>query len=155
MQSAHSTALANCSITPLSRYIFGRIYNYFLRFVYGFLLPSRCGLEYDGSIPFRGVKIWSRCYKAKLLLMARFHLFISEIYGEYFCEYYPGLIGLVRRAFAIAPGELGSIPGYVIPKTWKMALDASLFNTQQYKLRIEGKVEKSRERSSGLTYTSV
>ena len=29
-----------------------------------------------------------------------------------------------------------------------MVLDASLLNTQHYKLRIKGKVEKSRERSS-------
>ena len=36
-----------------------------------------------------------------------------------------------------------------------MALDTSLLNTQQYKIRIEGKVEQSRERSSALPYTSV
>ena len=29
-----------------------------------------------------------------------------------------------------------------------MVLDASLLNTQQYKVRIEGKVEQSREKSS-------
>ena len=38
-------------------------------------------------------------------------------------------------------GDLGSIPGHVIPKTLKMVLDTSLLNTQQYKVRIEGKVE--------------
>ena len=42
------------------------------------------------------------------------------------------------------PGDLGSIPGRVIPKTQKMVLDASLLNTQQYKIRIKGKVEQSR-----------
>ena len=31
----------------------------------------------------------------------------------------------------------------------------SSFNTQQYKVRIEGRVEQSRERSSALRYTSV
>ena len=31
-----------------------------------------------------------------------------------------------------------------------MVLDNSLLNTQQYKLRIKGKVEQSRERSSAL-----
>ena len=36
-----------------------------------------------------------------------------------------------------------------------MALDISLFNTQQYKVRIKGKVKQSRERSSTLSYTSV
>ena len=40
-------------------------------------------------------------------------------------------------------------------KTLKMVLDTSLLNTQQYKVRIEGKVEQSRERSSTLPYISV
>ena len=53
------------------------------------------------------------------------------------------------------PGDLGSVPGRVIPKTLIMVRDASLLNTQQYKVRIEGKVEKSREKSSALPYTSV
>ena len=42
-------------------------------------------------------------------------------------------------------GDLGSIPGRVIPKTQRMVLDASLLNTQHYKVRIKGKVEPSRE----------
>ena len=45
--------------------------------------------------------------------------------------------------------------GRVIPKTQKMVLDASLLNTQHYKVRIKGKVEQSRERSSALPYTLV
>ena len=36
-----------------------------------------------------------------------------------------------------------------------MVLDTSLLNTQHYKIRIKGKVERSRERSNTLTYTSV
>ena len=36
-------------------------------------------------------------------------------------------------------------PGRVIPKTQKMVLDVSLLNTQHYKVRIKGKVEKPRE----------
>ena len=64
-------------------------------------------------------------------------------------------IGLVGRVFANGPGDLGSIPGHVIPKTLKMILDTSLLNTQQYKVCIEGKVEQSRERSNALPYTSV
>ena len=43
------------------------------------------------------------------------------------------------------PGDQGSIPARVIPKTQKMVLDASLLNTQHYKVRIKGKVEQSRE----------
>ena len=34
-----------------------------------------------------------------------------------------------------------------------MVLDAALLNTQQYKVRIKGKVEQSREWSSVLLYT--
>ena len=52
-----------------------------------------------------------------------------------------GLIGPVGRVFASGPGDLGSIPGCIIPKTLKMVLGTSLLNTQQYKVRIEGKVE--------------
>ena len=37
-------------------------------------------------------------------------------------------IGLAVRVFANGPGDLGSIPGRVIPKTQKMVLDASLLN---------------------------
>ena len=65
------------------------------------------------------------------------------------------LIGPVGRVFANDPGDLGSIPGCIIPKTLKMVLDTSLLNTQQYKVRIKGKVEQSRERSSTLPNTSV
>ena len=38
-----------------------------------------------------------------------------------------------------------------------MVLDATLLNTQHYKVRIKGKVEQSRkkERSSALPYSSV
>ena len=60
------------------------------------------------------------------------------------------LIGLVGRVFANGPEDLGSIPGHVIPKTLKIILDPSLLNTQQYKVRIEGKVKQPRERSSAL-----
>ena len=49
----------------------------------------------------------------------------------------------------------GSIPGRVIPKTQKMVLDAFSLNTQHYQVRIKGKVEQSRERSSALPYTLV
>ena len=55
------------------------------------------------------------------------------------------IFGLAVRVFANGPGDLGSIPGRVIPKTQKMVLDTSLLNTQHYKVRIKGKVEKSRE----------
>ena len=65
------------------------------------------------------------------------------------------LIGLMGRVFANGLGDLGSIPGRVIPKALKMVLDTSLLNTLQYKVRIKGKVEQSRERSNALPYTLV
>ena len=53
-------------------------------------------------------------------------------------------IGLMSRMFANGPGDWGSILGHIIPKTFKMVLDTSLLNTQQYKVHIKGKVEQSR-----------
>ena len=65
------------------------------------------------------------------------------------------LIGQVGRVFANGPGDLGSIPGRVIPKILKVVLDISLHNTQQYKVRIKDKVKQSRETSSALSNTFV
>ena len=62
---------------------------------------------------------------------------------------------MMVRVFANAPGDQGSIPGQVIPKTQKMVLDASLLNTQQYKVGMKGKVEQSRERISTLPCNEV
>ena len=62
---------------------------------------------------------------------------------------------LAVRVFTNGPGDQGLIPDRVIPKTQKMGLDASLLNTQYYKVWINGKVEQSRERSSALPYTLV
>ena len=45
------------------------------------------------------------------------------------------------RVFANGPGDLGSIPDQVIPKTQKMVLDATLLNTQHYKVCIKGKMD--------------
>ena len=66
-----------------------------------------------------------------------------------------GFIGPAVRVFANGPGDLGSIPGRVIPKTLKMVLDTTLLNTQHYKVRCKGKVEQSWEWSSALPYTLV
>ena len=65
------------------------------------------------------------------------------------------LLILLLNVFAYGPGDLGSFPGRVIPKTLKMVLDVSLLNTQYYKVGIKGKVEKSWERSGALPYTLV
>ena len=78
---------------------------------------------------------------------------IHTIIDMFLLIIYNRLIGLVSRVFTNGLGDLGSIPGRVIPKTLKMALDTFLLNTQQYKVCIKGKVEQSRERSSALPYT--
>ena len=61
----------------------------------------------------------------------------------------------MSRVFANGPGDQGSIPDQVIPKTQKIVLNAALLNTQHYKVRIKGKVEQSREWTSALPNTSV
>ena len=78
------------------------------------------------------IHFWSNTFQKAM------NLFISLSYGLV-------PIGLGVRVFANGPGDLGSIPCRVIPKTQKMVLDASLLNTQHYKVRIKGKVEESRE----------
>ena len=60
-----------------------------------------------------------------------------------------------HEVFANGLGNLCSIPGCVQPKILKMVLDTTLLNTQQYEVRIKGKVEQSKERSSALPNTSV
>ena len=57
--------------------------------------------------------------------------------------------GIMVRVFANGPGDLGSI------QNQKMVLDASMLNTQLYKVRIKGKVEQSMESSSALLYNLV
>ena len=47
------------------------------------------------------------------------------------------------RLLANGPGDLGSIPGRVIPKNLKMVLDSSLLNTQQNEILINGRIEQS------------
>ena len=64
-------------------------------------------------------------------------------------------ICLMIRVFANGPGDRGSIPGRVIPKTQKMVFDDTLLSTQHYKVRIKGKVEQHREWSSALPFTLV
>ena len=59
------------------------------------------------------------------------------------------------RVFTNGPGDQGSITGRVIPKTQQIVLDATLLNTQHYKVKIKGEVKESRERSSALPYTLV
>ena len=64
-------------------------------------------------------------------------------------------LNIYARVFANGPEDFGSITGRVIPKSQKMVLDATLLSTEHYKVRIQGKVEQSRERCSALPYTSM
>ena len=59
-------------------------------------------------------------------------------------------IGLMSWVSAI-----GSVPGWIIPKTQKRVHDAPLLNTEHYKVRIKGKVDQSKECSNTLPYTFV
>ena len=61
----------------------------------------------------------------------------------------------MSSVFANGPGDRGSIPGRVIPKSKKMVLDTTLLDMQHYKVTIKGKVEQSKEWSSALPYTSM
>ena len=51
----------------------------------------------------------------------------------------------MSRMFADGPGDKGSISWSSNTKDSKMILDAARLNTQQYKVRIKGKVEQPRE----------
>ena len=98
------------------------------------------------------------CHCQKILGLKEKHYQKFEQNITYSLLYYIILvpdIGIMVRVFANSPGDLGSIPGRVIPKTFKMVLDASLLNSQHYKVWIKGKVEKPRERSSAFPNTLV
>ena len=72
------------------------------------------------------------------------HCVLYTINNECMCVYVCACVlfcFFVSERFANGPGDLGSIPGRVIPKTFKMVLNTSLLNTQQYKVGIKDKVE--------------
>ena len=92
---------------------------------------------------FHFVTQWSKIEKVLFFKGCKRPCF-SSISPIYIHTYIPD-IGLGVRVFANGPGDLGSIPGRVIQKTQKMVLDASLLNTQHYKVRIKDKVEQFRE----------
>ena len=60
-------------------------------------------------------------------------------------------IGLMTRVFTNIAGD--QVESYQRLK--KMVGDTTLLNTQHYMVRIQDKVEQSRERSSTLPYTLV
>ena len=58
------------------------------------------------------------------------HCVQLQLFKEIHSEGLNWLIGLVGRVFANVMGNLGSVPGRIIPKTLKIVLDTSLLNTQ-------------------------
>ena len=64
-------------------------------------------------------------------------------------------IGLMSKTFTNGPGYRRSIPGRVIPKTQKMVLNAAYLNTQDYKVRINGKMEQASQWSRAFPNTSL
>ena len=64
-----------------------------------------------------------------LLVVVVVVVFNFQFYFWLFTIFYRA-IGLMSRAFANDPEDQGSIPGCVIPKTQKIALDAAWLNTQ-------------------------
>ena len=106
-----------------------------------------CALDCEVYSSFEGVYSDNHIVTAKIRsnLQRNTTLTTKTIHLSLFNNRDLGDNGLGVRVFANGPGDLGSIPGRVIPKTQKMVLDASLHNTQHYKVRIKGKVEQSRE----------
>ena len=89
----------------------------------------------------------------KLFCLLVLFFFSNENFLQRITQYV--LAFKTAKRSGLHPGDLGSIPGRVIPKTFKMVLDTSLLNTQQLKVHIKGKAEQSRKRSSTLPYTLV
>ena len=65
------------------------------------------------------------------------HIYICIWALIYQYAYQP--IGIIVREFAYRQGDRSSVTGRVITKTQKMVLDASLLNTQHYKVQIKDK----------------
>ena len=108
--------------------------------------------------PIEGEELFLICRQKMSIMVNQIYIYIYIHICFYVCMcicIYNRLIGQVGRVFANGQRDLASIPDRVIPKTLKMALDTSLLNTQQYKVRIKGKVEQSRQRSSTFPYNSA
>ena len=73
---------------------------------------------------------WGGMWEKRNLLLRYFYYCIC------YCDW---PIGIMVRVFANGPRHWGSILCQVIPKTQKIVLDASLLNTQHYKIWIKGK----------------
>ena len=83
--------------------------------------------------------------------MSEFNLKLSKIVALYLEQaHWPSGESVCQWS-----GRPGFISRLRHTKDFKMVLDTSLLNSQQYMVCIRGKVEQSRERSSTFPYTSV
>ena len=64
-------------------------------------------------------------------------------------------IGQMSWGFANGPGRPRFNPMSSHTQNYEMVLDAAMLDTQNYKVRIKGKVEQSRKWSNALSYTSA
>ena len=67
-----------------------------------------------------------------------YFIFLNFFKTDYFLSFYQ-VISLMNREFANGQGDQSSIPGWVIPKTQKMVLNATLLNPQHHKVKIKVK----------------
>ena len=95
-------------------------------------------------------KIYNNNRVENLTLIIKYRIHNKNRVLNLIHKIYSLLIGLTGRLFANGPGDLGSIPRRIIPRTFKMVLDTFFPHTQQYKMRIKGIVEQSREKSSAF-----
>ena len=100
------------------------------------------------------INLYTDKQQRKLNLLIKAHIKYTQNISSYLISFnWP--ISLMSRVFTNGPGDWGSIPDQVIPKTQKIVLDATLLSTQHYKVITKGKVEQSGEWSSTLPYTLV
>ena len=136
--------------------IFMECHQIWLIFLYNFLCGSHTSFICSCSSWIPLAKIWHINFFTHSYTSRLDYISCSAVNRSLFKFFY-----IIQVYWTLAwwlecsPGDLGSIPGRVIPKTQKMLLDASLLNTQHYKVQIKGKVEQSRERSSTLPFTLV
>ena len=115
-------------------------------------LPSRqlnCVPSTQDKWPQKWLCPWVSLLILQQPIRARLHWWLLKL--SFKIIYKMIIIHLTFRVFANGSGDRGSISGLVIPKTQKIVLDTS----KHYKVRIESKEEKSRERSRALPYTLV
>ena len=84
---------------------------------------------------------WEESWRLEICCHSNFCVMstVSSIWKTH--NYWYTSICHLSTVLANEPGERGSIPDRVIPKTLKMVLDATLVNTKHYKVRIKSKLE--------------